>query len=67
MHQYGSQLITLNLPHHTLSISFFFLLCLWLTLERKKKEEKKKNRIVLAGCCFATLALLTGNFGGLVS
>ena len=42
----------------------FLLLCLQLTLE---EEEEAEQNCILAGCCFATLALLTSTFGCLVS
>ena len=41
----------------------------WLYLEKeqeKKRKKKEEQNRVLAGCRFATLALLTGDFGGLV-
>ena len=35
-------------------------------LNKEEERIKEQNRI-LAGCRFATLALLTGDFGGLIS
>ena len=53
-------LITLNVPHHILSTSFFATLFA-LTLEGKRKEEQNP---VLAGCRFATLVDDVGHLVG---